>query len=332
MDPRLIEIRSKKRQKKIPSDPTTDFEKAILMNPFAQMLASPARMDSISEARVPLAFLRPFTLRRDPDSDSVWQLPKDLDPEPLGAVDVSQMTSSEPEQESQGVSAGEEIFPSGERGLATCWVASTHPAMHHMSRGARSKRDLLKRRSLVTTTPRWRTLPKHIISKMTTKPDHATFIHELLRKRCAKQLVSLAGKLRYQEAVLIAPWPHSVNNAQEAVDSIEQSLRARSPTETPASLQNGILLWLGSEKVEPSQLALQKEGLFGNSESPIHDPLIRLSCGRAVPVLDVETLLGADHIAWLRLQDPMFQQVALIVKQSPISLNAIMWLWKLHVY
>ena len=332
MDPKRIKRRSRRNQPKDPADPTTDFEKTIAMNPFALMLASHPRMDSITEARVPSAFLRPFTLRADPSSEAIWQLPKDLDPSPLEAVNLNHTTSNEPEPKSHNARLADEVIPSWEKDLATCWVASTNPAMDHMSGGVRSTRDLLKRKSSLTTTPRWRTLPGSVLSKIAIRTDNAAFIHDLLRKTCARKLASLTTKDREQDPAPIASWSASVDAPIDAMKSIEERLRDMSPAEEPATLQNGVLLWMGDDSIDASRLAQQKERIFGSSENPIHDPLIRLSHGRTVPVLDAESLLGADCLGWLRSQSAMFQQATVVVKQTLYSNEALAWLWKLRLY
>ncbi|KAI2732871.1 hypothetical protein DTO012A8_10139 [Penicillium roqueforti] len=74
--------------------PTTQEEADLLKNPWALMLASPARMCSVTGARLPSALLGTWGLIRQPTSDDLYMIPVGLLQDSLQSNKTKNLSSS----------------------------------------------------------------------------------------------------------------------------------------------------------------------------------------------------------------------------------------------
>ncbi|MCJ1251199.1 hypothetical protein MMC30_008430 [Trapelia coarctata] len=79
MHPRLLEARSRfTKAKPLPSEELNEFQRLININPYAKALATPVRVCILTGVRLPNSFFIPFTLKKDPRTGKLWQIPTGL--------------------------------------------------------------------------------------------------------------------------------------------------------------------------------------------------------------------------------------------------------------
>ncbi|KAF4769106.1 hypothetical protein HAV15_008611 [Penicillium sp. str.  len=93
--------------------PTTQEEADLLKNPWALMLASPARMCSVTGARLPSALMGTWGLVRQPNSDNLHMMPVGLLQDSLQSNKTKKLSSS-PEPTIPGQQESPEIEKQGQ--------------------------------------------------------------------------------------------------------------------------------------------------------------------------------------------------------------------------
>ena len=128
--------------------------------------------------------------------------------------------------------------------------------------------------------------------------------------------------------------------AFESTESLNTS--AAQAMENDQSFGVPFLLWLGSTSEtthDPTttlgslQRFVQKQELILDSQDETcHFRLLRSPDGISALVFSLVDLLNASQIRWLRQQDPLFQQEAIMAFPKNESLEALSWVWRLALY
>ena len=316
----------------------------------AKLLSTPVRACRLTNARLPLAFLVPFTLRRHPDIDEIWEVPISLnetatdrklleelglDPRSSDIQDPSQAENDperrtdSPEKSNSLPVAGETLSPK----LAGSYVISTVAAI--------AKLAGMNNRSYRSRIPvRWRSVlaPKEL-QKIFLRSDLPSFILRQMRSRIVSYLRILASKNEDSSHLWrCSTYPSKSSEAER--------------TKGEKGLKPGLaVLWLGPlpNSTNKIQFLTSADNIAKNQRGPItmsfdmfnkdhadedfyHTIRLQDEMGQAMPVYNMQLLLGTKGIEQLRAQDKIFQEHALYLSGKNATMVIHSWIWRLCGY
>ncbi|CAG8905490.1 unnamed protein product [Penicillium egyptiacum] len=317
--------------------PTTQEEADLLKNPWALILASPARMCSVTGARLPSALLGTWGLVRQPDSDKLHMMPVGLLQDSLQSNKTKNLGSSpKPTIPSQyeglamGIQGQEEhsldespipTSPDKQTGRQLVLrIAELLPLIRSISVPLSKKGG--KRSSIMRLLPfRWKhpqgPVTAHEEKKIIWSEDTPEFTLRSMRGVVVKKLGAVLEK--YKRVGMS-------NGVWRALDLPEYSDAAL--TEALGSLERfdrmecGGVLLLGSENSAASGHTSQSSGSL--------DSVALTQTGSKVPVFDLSVLFSESDINKLRESHAQFQHTALFFRpEDQLGVDAMISLWKI---
>ncbi|KAL1958888.1 hypothetical protein VTO42DRAFT_3441 [Malbranchea cinnamomea] len=328
-----VEIRRKKaaemrqkKQKPKPAEPDP-----LRHNPWAQMLASPARMCALTQARLPKDFMVDFGLVKHPDASSYWLMPTKLLED-----DLKNLEPNPPTNDGEGEQA-----PVA-RQLRPLMRVTNSPLM--LSSPAKLKPSSLQKLIPFSEKAPEGPITRHMQKNLVWREDMPDFVLQQLRKNAVKMMKrsSLSNGSR---KVTPEAWMTLDVNGDPGVEQLEDALRKLGNLE---NMSWGAVLVLGPRLKPQEQNVAENEGgnssdalpsdtdeshrasLSANARSDLPD-LIQLPTGNAqIPIFDLRTLLSHENIDELRSFHPVFHQNALFFRAikhiTPGPLVALMQL------
>lgn len=317
--------------------PTTQEEADLLKNPWALMLASPARMCSITGARLPSALLGTWGLVRQPNSDKLHLMPVGLLQDSLQSNKTKKPSSSpEPtipgQQESpESGKQGQEEDPLDASPVPTSpdkrtgrqlvlRIAELLPLIQSISVPLSKKGG--KRPPIMRLLPfRWKhpqgPVTAHEEKKIIWSNDTPKFMLRSMRNVVFKKLGAVLKKYKRVG---------TSNGVWKALDLPEYSNAALK--EALASLERfdrmecGGVLLLGSKNSAAAGHTSQSSGSL--------DSVDLTQTGSKVPVFDLSVLFSESDINKLRESHGQFQHTALFFRpEDQLGIDAMISLWKI---
>jgi hypothetical protein len=335
MDPELLSARKKYRQPKQPPSKTpTDFQKQLARNPYALALATPIRACRVTLHHLPRYFLQDFNVVEHPETREPWWLPRSLaqeySPRSLRKgeeyatweseeaddneeVDIEdsykagvQDGADEPEMDNSKSGTEyttKEPVPLPQRVGPRAYVLARQDLLAGLS-GPRNHKSSHILASVFPVRTRAKQALQALYSSAKIRPDIDTFTLELMRRRTVEELEYLVKSGSY-----IRP-----------CETWEDAMKAKR--------QPGAILWTGGVKSEievgeaPPEFATVQ---IGTAE-------IKTAKIRKVPVHNLQTLLGEEHLQRLRDVSKVFRNELLIIKHRNRTVGVEMKLWRLQGY
>jgi len=335
-------------------------------NPWAIALASPPRMCSATNTRIPRAFLGDWGLVRRPDSDTLWFMPIGLLKDELKAAEAAQKAESEDESIGKAVSEGD-----------TATTDSKNKNRNKQNRPLRLltlrllDRLLLlkeltgqfvgsKKARIAKIIPfRWKYPLGPVTGReeknMVWREDMPSFVLKHMRKEAVKQLTKACWQ---DKNVNTADGVWRVIELREANEAaLVEGLKGMQELE---NMEWGGVLIMGPEKApntpsssspsaetggetsnvsdetsteDPSSLDPQRRQPHPDScsfASPFPDYVTLPQRGRKVPVFDLTVLLSEADREELRRRHPRFQHNALYFRPGGfVTVEPMLALWRL---
>ena len=372
MDPEAIEAKSQWHSPKArPSDNPTEFQIQLAKNPYAQMLATPIRHCHGTKALLPSFFLQEFDVVGHPVSKRPWMVPQNLtktygsgsqtatslldrhqrsnEPFVQTGKDNEDMPSESSELKSRTVGpSGKLAVPAANfkspdietlstTGMNITQSTTTSPRIasgpHDVSSTKPYSRNsqigvsyyVMSRQQLIRSfsergsgyEDQWTQMSsdrikksvsaRHIKEATKWRKDMDTFILELMRRRLGEHLHYLAY-LKRGYVSGSASWE-------------EATLPKR---------QAGAILWTGPYTLEPHDLV--QDGFAEQITVPEFSTLESGKEKKKVAVFNLRRLLGSEHLARLRENNPIFQNEIVIIRDKRMTIDMRMRLWKVEGY
>ncbi|KAK0619295.1 hypothetical protein B0T14DRAFT_431572 [Immersiella caudata] len=172
---------TRRKQREKPYSKKSTFRKLLELNPYAQALATPIRMCSVTKTPMPKFFLQQFRLVTHPETDETWWMAQNLkkweppaETEPNNKLDADKTC-----RESAGPSA---------------YVLSSHGLLDSMqnkrSPYAGKQRGLMHQTIFASGAP-----IGQYLNKALWRHDMGPFLLEIMRRRVVEQLLYFADKV-----------------------------------------------------------------------------------------------------------------------------------------
>ncbi|KAI9737701.1 MAG: hypothetical protein M1818_005705 [Claussenomyces sp. TS43310] len=298
MDPIYLAAKEKYRLPKLPpSKEPTPFQQQLAKNPYAQALATPVRMCSLTRISLPSFFLQDFEIVTHPDTREPWYLPRSL----VSSHQPLPSPSSEASKSLRPQSARPTTF--GSKSYTLSRMSLLH-AMHVQ----RSGYDNGHRNFPMPNIKQSRAFQKYDIK---FREDTDTFVLELMRRRTVERMKYLCDLKR---GYLVSC---KAQEGGEMAVGVWEDAKMKKGT--------AAMLWLGpiagskgediAEPGEFSTLDVEKE----------------LKC--KIPVHNLPRLLGPTYVEDLRRYAPhMFGAEVVVLKHRRLTVDLQLRLWKLQGY
>ncbi|KAI2707609.1 hypothetical protein CBS147332_6667 [Penicillium roqueforti] len=317
--------------------PTTQEEADLLKNPWALMLASPARMCSVTGARLPSALLGTWGLIRQPTSDELYMIPVGLLQDSLQSNKTKNLSSSpEPtipdQQETKPMAIqGQEKGPliaspipkSSDKRTGrqlVIRIAELLPLIRSISVPLSRKGG--KRPAIMRLLPfRWKhpqgPVKANDEKRIVWSKDTPKLMLRSMRDVVVKKLSAVLEKYKRVD---------TSNGVWKALDLPEYSdaalKEALGSLESFERMECGAVLLLGSQDSAAAG--------HGSQSSSSLDSVALKQTGSKVPVFDLSVLLSESDINKLRESHGQFQHTALFFRpEEQLGIDAMISLWKI---
>ncbi|PLB52687.1 hypothetical protein P170DRAFT_507439 [Aspergillus steynii IBT 23096] len=305
-----------KRKKRLP---TAEDLNALQHNPWAQALASPTRMCSVTGARTPRDLLTTWGLVQRPDSDGLWFLPVGLLKDELKNELKEPPKSTDGQDTASDPSAQEPRVPSRTRSL------------RHLSLRIMDSIQLLRRLSASLTS--------HEIGKLS--PLTKTIPHRLKHPQgplTSRDERSLVWRQDMPEFVLGRLRSEVVNRLKKVSVRWGQKLDRKNKVWRVVGIEGAVsesTLLKGLENMEPMKRmecgAVLVLGEPQSEQNALPRRVTLPQTGSQVPVFDLSRLFSESEREELRAYNPMYQEAALFFRpNSPTTVDTMLTLWKLQ--
>ncbi|KAJ5531013.1 hypothetical protein N7527_004406 [Penicillium freii] len=314
--------------------PTTQEEADLLKNPWALMLASPARMCSVTGARLPSALMGTWGLVRQPNSDTLHMMPVGLLQDSLQSNKTKKPSSSpEPtipdQQESADIEKQgqeEDVSPiptsidkqTGRQLVLR--IVELLPLIQSISVPLSKKAG--KRPPIMRLLPfRWKhpqgPLTAHEEKRIIWADETPEFMLRSMRDVVVKKLGAVLEKYKRVG---------TSNGVWRALDLPEYSdtalMEALGSLERFDRMECGGVLLLGSKNSAAAGYTSQSSGSL--------DSVALTQTGSKVPVFDLSVLFSESDIKKLRESHGQFQHPALFFRpEDQLGVDAMISLWKI---
>ena len=314
--------------------PTTQEEADLLKNPWALMLASPARMCSVTGARLPSALMGTWGLVRQPNSDNLHMMPVGLLQDSLQSNKTKKLSSSpeptipgqqeSPEIEKQGQEEDVSPIPTSldkQTGRQLVLrIAEILPLIQSISAPLSKKGG--KRPPIMRLLPfRWKhpqgPVTAHEEKRIVWSKDTPEFMLRSMRDVVVKNLGAVLEKYK-RVGTSNGVWraldlpEYSDAALKEALGSLERFDR----------MECGGVLLLGPKNSAAAGHTSQSSGSL--------DSVALTQTGSKVPVFDLSVLFSESDINKLRESHGRFQHTALFFRpEDQIGIDAMISLWKI---
>jgi hypothetical protein len=315
-----------------PAKNPTEFQKALAKNPYALALATPVRTCHATGTLLPRYFLQDFGVMGHPETKEPYWVPRSLTSKyysgPMAESEGADSTTpgsalgdGESKSDESGAEERSYVEPTDSSRFAVKEASSSSPSLgpraYTLARKALvegfSKGGFLEKgRYLATaagTRPRDRPVLRRIVEGARVRSDMDSLMLELMRRRVVEEFEYLVPLKAYIRAC--KGWDDA----------------------TKSSRQPGALLWTG-----PIRSGELEEEPADDKEARIRGPpeFATLKIGtvksRKVPVHNLETLLGKDHLQRLKEKCPLFDAEILMVRHKNVTVDIQLKLWRLQGY
>ncbi|KAK2009257.1 hypothetical protein LZ32DRAFT_620798 [Colletotrichum eremochloae] len=312
MDPRWMEARTRYRTPKPrrPKDvlPAGRFRRKLEANPYALALSTPLRLCAISDVFVPRYFLQEFKPIENPETNSFWWTPGDLDV--LYAAKEWERDDEpgedgvppEPQNPAETPVAQQKATQKLLRRSPTFYVLARKPLIKSLG-GSKNKTPFGEKWKILLSK-REGSFAQHVAKRQVWREDMDDFVLDNMRRNVMKYLIYFA-ELRVGR------------------DHRTYLLRLGSWDRAATIPQRGCLLWYHAENGPQRQDAALEP--FATYDVP------KAKYERKLPVYDLGWLLGEDYLAKLR-EIPMFRDSSLFLLRKQRSIPLQLYLWKLQAY
>lgn len=316
--------------------PTTQEETDLLKNPWALMLASPARMCSVTGARLPSALLGNWGLVRQPNSDKLYMMPVGLLQDSLQSNQTKNFgSSSEPaipdqNESPMGIQGKEEdslgaspipTTPDKQTGRQLVLrIAELLPLIRSISVPL-SKRGGKKVAIMRLLPFRWKhpqgPVTAHEEKRIIWSEDTPEFVLRSMRDVVVKKLGAVLEKYKRVGT------PNGVWRALDLPEYSDDALKeALGSLERFDRMECGGVLLLGSKNSAATGRTSQSSGSL--------DSVALTQTGSKVPVFDLSVLFSESDINKLRESHSQFQHTALFFRpEDQLGIDAMISLWKI---
>ncbi|KGO71317.1 hypothetical protein PITC_062820 [Penicillium italicum] len=317
--------------------PTTQEEADLLKNPWALMLASPARMCSVTGARLPSALLGTWGLVRQPSSEKLHMMPVGLLQDSLQSNKTKNLSlSSEPtipgKQESPEIGnqgRKEETLdvlptpasPDKQAGRQLVLrIAELLPLIRSIS--VSLSKNPGKRPPIMRLLPfRWRHPQGPVTAREEKRiiwsKDTPDLVLQSMRSLVVKKLGAVLEKYKRVGT------PNGVWRALDLPEYSDAALKeALGSLERFDRMECGGVLLLGPINSATAGHTSQSSGSL--------DSVTLTQTGSNVPVFDLSVLFAESDIKKLRESHSQFQHTALFFRpEDQLGIDAMMSLWKI---
>ncbi|KAJ9493123.1 hypothetical protein VN97_g90 [Penicillium thymicola] len=314
--------------------PTTQEEANLLKNPWALILASPARMCSVTGARLPSALMGAWGLVRQPDSDQLHMMPVGLLQDSLQNNKTKKLGSSSeptipgkqgsPDIEKQGQEEDASPTPTSldkQTGRQLVLrISELLPLIQSISVPLSKKGG--KRPPIMRLLPfRWKhpqgPVTAHEEKRITWSEDTPEFMLRSMRDVVVKKLGAVLEKYKRVG---------TSNGVWRALDLPEYSdaalKEALGNLELFDRMECGGVLLLGPKNFAAASHKSQSSGSL--------DSVALTQTGSKVPVFDLSVLFSETDIKKLRESHAQFQHTALFFRpEDQLGIDALISLWKI---
>ncbi|KAI9045584.1 uncharacterized protein KD926_008000 [Aspergillus affinis] len=308
-----------KKHKKRP--PTAEDLNRLRKNPWAQALASPIRMCTITAARSPRDLLTTWGLVQRPNSKGLWIMPVDLLKDELSGLESPKGQKPAPPTESsqEPQDSGSGSSPSRALQHLSVRVIDSIQLMRRLCRAMASHSigyysGLMKAIPYRYKHPIGPLTPSHA-RQLVWRQDMPTFVLKRMRVEAAKRLLKTTGQKRSKLGHQSGVWQAVEIEAQVSEETLKKGLEGMK----------------AFERMECGAVIVMKEQEIDKDALP---QLVTLpQTGSRVPVFDLSVLLSESDREALRSADPKFQKTGLFFRPEDLKeYNAFMALWKLQGY
>ncbi|KAJ5592840.1 hypothetical protein N7537_009744 [Penicillium hordei] len=326
--PRFGSEKNRKRR------PTTQEEADLLKNPWALMLASPARMCSVTGARLPSALMGTWGLVRQPNSDKLHMMPVGLLQDSLQSNQTKKLSSSPepttpgqqeiPDIQKQGLEEDVSPIPTSldkQTGRQLVLrIVELLPLIQSISVPLSKKGG--KRPPIMRLLPfRWKhpqgPVTAHEEKRIVWSSNTPKFMLRSMRDVVIKNLGAVLEKYK-RVGTSNGVWKaldlpeYSDTALKEALGSLERFDR----------MECGGVLLLGSKDFAAAGHTSQSSGSL--------DSVALTQTGSKVPVFDLSVLFSESDINKLRESYGQFQHTALFFRpEDQLGIDAMISLWKI---
>ncbi|KAJ5970974.1 uncharacterized protein N7479_000892 [Penicillium vulpinum] len=329
--PRAGTVKNRKRR------PTTQEEADLLKNPWALMLASPARMCSVTGARMPSALMGTWGLVRQPKEDMLYMMPVGLLQDSLQSNKTQNLgSSSNPIIPSQHESTRMEIqapeedsldaspiptFPDKQTGRQLVLrIADLLPLIRSIS--VPLSKQSGKRPAIMRLLPfRWKhpqgPVTAHEEKKIIWSENTPEVMLRSMRDVVVKKLGAVLEKYKRVGT------PNGVWRALDLPEYSDAALKEALESLEPFDrMECGGVLLLGSKNSTSA-------GDMSRSNGSL-DSVALTQTGSKVPVFDLSVLFSESDINKLRESHGQFQHTALFFRpEDPLGIDAMIFLWRI---
>ncbi|CAI7605282.1 unnamed protein product [Penicillium crustosum] len=304
--------------------PTTQEEADLLKNPWAVMLASPARMCSVTAARLPSALMGTWGLVRQPNSDKLHMMPVGLLQDSLQSKPTIPGQQESPDIENEGQEEDVSPIPTSldkQTGRQLVLrIAEILPLIQSISAPLSKKGG--KRPPIMRLLPfRWKhpqgPVTAHEEKRIIWSKDTPEFMLRGMRDVVVKKLDAVLEKYKRVGT------PNGVWRALDLPEYSDAALKeALGSLERFGRMECGGVLLLGSKDYAVAGHKSQSSGSL--------DSVALTQTGSKVPVFDLSVLLSESDIKKLRESHGQFQHTALFFRpEEQLGIDAMISLWKI---
>ena len=291
-------------------------------------------MCEVSGLRVPSDLLVSQTIRRDPATQEPRQVPVSFESTDLETAhcktrveDILKAKSMATEDDVESLpyyAPTRHQFQRAQRAAGETWtyLGGTHDVLT-----TRLKRQQLTKFMSFRSVFWTKRFGESFMKRLRVREDMPTFTLNLLQGRLMRLLVILSA----HRPSCILPWTSMPSPELDRSSGEQDHIEA-----TP------FLLRLGQYPVAPSKGALkdmqlaelhERLDLHGDpSEHRYQYQLLTSASGARILAFDLDRLLNADQMQWLKRHGDIYRYEAVWIKQHFVSTEAFSWLWRLAIF
>ncbi|KAL8806496.1 MAG: hypothetical protein Q9182_001278 [Xanthomendoza sp. 2 TL-2023] len=297
MDPNLQAAHNRyKASKPAASGELSAFQKKLRKNPWAQALATQVRQCNLTGTRLPNFFVLGLGLAPHPQTGKPWVMPKAaVESHARFSNDSLTIESREPNS-----TTSDEIGAANATPSAPGRPVRTAAGAHIIAKqSAMRLLPALKPRSYLLTLPyRWKQDAGFKADQIVWRKDMDTLVLELMRSNTVRLLQYLSAR----SAAYIVPCQN-----YEDIQTRHQA---------------GAVLWLGRPMDDESAIP---------ADPPPYAMIEYKSSGH-IPIYNLPTLLGSEHLHQLRATSKQFHGTLAVIKRKHTTTECQLQLWKLLGY
>ncbi|KAK9796496.1 hypothetical protein SCARD494_04198 [Seiridium cardinale] len=305
MDPAFWEARDRfTKRKPKGGKPENFFERQFRKNPFAQALATPVRLDTVTKLRMPTFFLQDFSIISHPETNRPWWVPRSLAlrQPPTATVERDEVDDTlDNRQEETGAEKSKVLGPSAyilaRRDLLKSFAEERKGAKRARASQLDMGNSAYHRRLFALSGSRFR----GVAGQAVWREDMDEFVLHQMRGQIVQDLIYLSGLCKTQSRYYIVKcygW-----------DDIKFK-------------HKGAVLWFGSDVEEGTE-----PGPFATFDSV-------LSSGEnmSLVVHNIPTLLGSELTKTVREDAAALKDGSIFMLAGRRTTDLQLRLWKLQGY